>query len=430
MEIVLILFLILLNGVLSMSEIAVISSRNARLQKMADDNVHGAGAALALNNKPSMFLSTIQIGITAVAILSGAIGQDALADPLTTWLEGFALLDHYARGVALTAVVVGLTYFTVVIGELVPKQLGLLAPEKAASFIAPPMNLLTRVAYPLVWLLSVSSELMLRMLGAVRKPAPPVTDEEIKTLMAQGAKAGVFHVSERAIISNVLRLDEQRITAIMTHRKDIYLLDLDDPEAVIRQRIAESPYTRVVVCRGGLGNILGILRITDLLRDVMTGKPLAVEKSLRKPLFLPESVTTTQLMESFRKARRQSALIVDEYGELLGMVTLTDVMITIVGDVPSSDIDAEQDVVARNDNSWLVDGSVSIERLKSAIDVDGKLPGEEDNSYNTLGGFVMYMMDRIPAAADYFDTAGFRFEVMDMDRNRVDKVMIKRLDQT
>lgn len=429
MDIVLLLLLILLNGVLSMAEIAVISSRRARLQKLADDNTHGAKSALALNNEPSNFLSTIQVGITTVGILSGAIGEAALADPLTAWLGGFALVEPYSRGIAFTIVVAGLTYFSVVAGELVPKQLGLLAPEKIASFIAPPMNVLARVALPLVWLLSASSRILLRLVGAVRKPGPPVTDDEIKVLMAQGAEAGVFHVSERAIVSNVLRLDEQRATAIMTPRNDIYALDLDEPEAVIRNSIAESPFTRVVVCRDGLDNILGILRITDLLKDVLTDKPFEIEKLLRKPLYVPESVSTTHLLENFRKARKQCALIVDEYGELQGMVTLTDVMIAIVGDVPSSTIDAEQEIVMRKDHSWLIDGSVSVERMKSVLEINETFPGEEEKSFNTLGGFAMYMLGHIPLIADTFETAGYRFEVIDMDKNRVDKVLVKRVAQ-
>ncbi len=428
MDIMLLLFLILLNGVFSMSEIAVVSSRRARLQKLADDNKRGAKSALALYNEPSIFLSTIQVGITTIAILSGAIGEATLADPLTAWLGGFAPVEPHARGIALTIVVAGLTYFTVVVGELVPKHLGLLAPEKVASLIAPPMNVLARVVHPLVWLLSTSSGFLLRVAGAVRRPEPPVTDEEIKTLMAQGAKAGVFHVSERAIVSNVLRLDEQHITAIMTHRNDIYVLDLDEPEESIRQRIAASPYTRVVVCRGGLDNIIGILRITDLLRDLMTGKPLALENSLRSPLYVPEGVSTTHLMENFRKARKQCALVVDEYGELQGMVTLTDVMIAIVGDIPGSEIDAAQDIVVRQDHSWLIDGSVTIERMKSALNIETALPGEEGSSFYTLGGFVMFMLDRIPKAADYFEVSGFRFEVVDMDKNRVDKVLVRHIE--
>ncbi|MDO8988809.1 MAG: hemolysin family protein [Sideroxyarcus sp.] len=424
MDIVLLLFLILLNGFLAMSEIAVVSARKARLQKLADDDSPGAQSALALSNEPSTFLSTVQVGITSVGILSGAIGETALADPLTVWLAGYSLLEPYARGVAMTIVVAGLTYFSVVIGELVPKQLGLLAPEKTASLVAAPMNMLSRATRPAVWLLSASSAFLLRLLGAVRQEEPPVTDEEIKVLMEQGSEAGVFHESEQAIVSNVLRLDEQRIGAIMTHRNDIYVLDLDEPETEIRNRLAESPYTRVVVCRGGMDHIAGILRTADLLKDALSGRPIAVEQSLRPPLYVPEGVTTTHLLENFRKSRQQCALIVDEYGELQGLVTLTDVLTSIVGELPSSDIHEELDVVVRKDGSWLIDGSVSIERLKDVLATNEELPGEEENAFNTLGGFVMHVLGHIPRAADYFEVAGYRFEVMDMDKNRVDKVLV------
>jgi putative hemolysin len=427
MDIGLLLFLIILNGVLAMSEIAVVSSRKSRLQKLADDDSPGAQSALALNNDPSTFLSTIQVGITTVGILSGAIGENALADPFAVWLVSFGVIESYARGIALTVVVVGLTYFSVVIGELVPKQLGLLAPEKIASLIASPLNMLARITLPVVWLLSASSSFLLRMMGAVRREESSVTNEEIKVLMEQGAEAGVFHESEQVIVSNVLRLDEQRIGAIMTHRNDIYVLDLDESEEQIRNRIAESPFTRAVVCRNGLDHIVGILRTADLLKDALAGNTIAVENSLRPPLYVPEGVTTTRLLENFRKARQQCALIVDEYGELQGLVTLTDVMTSIVGELPSSDIAEEQDIVVRADGSWLIDGSVAIERLKSVLEIDDEFSGEEDNSYNTLGGFVMYVLGRVPAVADNFESSGCRFEVVDMDKNRVDKVLVARV---
>lgn len=427
MDILLLLFLILLNGVLAMSEIAVVSSRKARLQRLADDGSPGSESALVLHNEPATFLSTVQVGITTVGILSGAIGETALADPLTTWLAGFYIIEPYARGVALTIVVVGLTYVSVVIGELVPKRLGLLAPEKIASLIAPPMNILARVARPLVWLLSSSSSLMLRLLRARPREEPVVTNEEINVLMEQGAEAGVFHESEQAIVSNVLRLDEQRIGAIMTHRNDIYMLDLNEPEAEIRNRIAESPYTRVVVCRDGQDHIVGMLRTQDLLKAALAGEPLRVEQMLRPALYVPEGVSTTHLLENFRKAHQQCALIVDEYGELQGLVTLTDVLISIVGELPSSGIAEEQDIIVREDGSWLIDGSVAIERLKFVLEIDEDLPGEEDNAFNTLGGFVMHVLGRIPAVTDRFEVAGCRFEVVDMDKKRVDKVLVARM---
>lgn len=427
MDILLLLLLILLNGVLAMSEIAVVSSRKSRLQKLADDGSPGAQTALELSNEPSGFLSTIQVGITTVGILSGAIGENALADPLAEWLSGIAFLESYARGMALSLVVVGLTYFSVVIGELVPKRLGLLAPETVAAIIASPMTWLARVARPLVWLLSSSSTLILKIIGARRGTEAPVSNDEINVLMEQGAEAGVFHESEQAIVSNVLRLDEQRIATIMTHRNDIYALDLEAPDEEIRKYLAESPYTRMVVCRDGLDHIVGILRTADLLKLALAGEPMDIERYLRPPLYVPEGVTTTHLLESFRKARQQCALIVDEYGELQGLVTLTDVLASIVGDIPSSDAMEDEEIIARDDNSWLIDGSVAIERLKSVVGIEDDLPGENENAYNTLGGLLMYVLGRIPVVPDSFETPGFRFEVVDMDRNRVDKVLLTRL---
>lgn len=427
MDIFLLLLLILLNGVLAMSEIAVVSSRKSRLQKLADDGSPGAKSALELSNEPSGFLSTVQVGITTVGILSGAIGENALADPLTNWLSGYSLLEPYARGFSLTLVVIGLTYFSVVVGELVPKRLGLLAPETIAALIATPMNVLARVTRPLVWLLSSSSSLLLRLLGARHRGDPPVTDDEINVLMEQGAEAGVFHESEQAIVSNVLRLDEQRIAAIMTHRNDIYVLDLDEPEDVIRTNLAESPFTRIVVCRDGLDHIIGILRTADLLKLALAGEKLDIERFLRPALYVPEGVSTTHLLESFRKARQQCALIVDEYGELQGLVTLTDVLTSIVGELPSSDTAEEQDIVERTDGSWLVDGGVAIERLKQVLKIEDDLPGEDENAFNTLGGLVMYVLGRIPAVTDQFDAAGYCFEVVNMDKNRVNKMLITQL---
>jgi putative hemolysin len=289
------------------------------------------------------------------------------------------------------------------------------------------MNVLARMTRPLVWLLSSSSSLLLRLLGARDREEPPVTNDEINVLMEQGAEAGVFHESEQAIVSNVLRLDEQRIGAIMTHRNDIFVLDLDAPEEQIRNRLAESPYTRVVVCRDGLDHIVGILRTADLLNLALAGEKLDVERFLRPPLYVPEGVTTTHLLESFRKARQQCALIVDEYGELQGLVTLTDVLTAIVGELPSSDVSEEQDLVERSDGSWLIDGSIAIERLKTVLKIETELPGEDENAYNTLGGLVMFVLGRIPVITDQFEVAGCRFEVVDMDKNRVDKVLLTHL---
>ena len=430
MDLLLIVLLILLNGVFAMSEMAVVSSRKARLQNLSDDGSLGAEAALKLHQEPSSFLSTIQVGITLVGILSGAIGEAALADPLSEWLGSFAFMEPYARGVALTITVVTLTYFSVVVGELVPKRLALLAPEGIASLMSRPMMILARITHPLVVVLSGSCTVILRLLGARRREEPPVTDDEIKVLMEQGAEAGVFHESEQEIVSNVLRLDEQRISAIMTPRRDMVVVDLDEDEASCWQTIVETPFSRLVVCRDGLEHVVGVLQKSDLLKAALPGGGVTVsdlEALLRPPLYVPESVTTQQLLESFRRARLQFALIVDEYGDVQGLVTLTDVLAAIVGELSVPEAPEDRDMLQREDGSWLVDGDVGIERLKSVLDIGDDLPGEEERSFNTIGGFIMHVLGRIPMATDHFVAAGWRFEVMDMDRNRVDKVLLARV---
>ncbi len=430
MDIVLIFVLILVNGLFAMSEIAVVSSRKSRLQNLADDGSLGAKAALDLHQEPSSFFSTIQVGITSVGILSGAIGEAAIADPLAEWFAGIPLLAPYAKTVALTITVVCLTYISVVVGELVPKRLAMLAPEGIASLIARPMIVLARITHPLVVILSSSCSAILRLLGARTKEEQPVTNDEINVLMEQGAEAGVFHESEQELVSNVLRLDEQRIAAIMTPRREMFVIDLDEDEEAVRQRIVDTEYSRLVVCRDGLDQVLGILQTGDLLKKAIPGHCITssdIESVLHPPLYVPETVTTTQLLESFRHARLQFALIVDEYGDVQGLVTLTDVLASIVGELSVPEAPEDRDMLQREDGSWLVDGDVGVERLKSVLDIDDDLPGEDERGFHTLGGFIMHSLGRIPRPTDHFSALGWRFEVMDMDGNRVDKVLVSVL---
>jgi len=430
MDLVFLVLLIVLNGVFAMSEIAVISSRDARLQKMANEGKRGANSALTLKNNPSSFLSTIQVGITMVGILSGAIGEKALATPLTSWLGTLPIVHPYAKTIALTIVVIALTYFSVVVGELVPKHLGLLDPEKAAALLARPMKMLARVAKPLVWLFSASSNVLLRMTGINKHKQPSVTNEEIKLLMQQGAAAGIFHQTEQVLVSNVLRLDEQPVVAIMTHRQNIHVLDLNRPETEIREHLATYPFSRIIVCRDGLKDVAGLLRTADLLQPALACKPLRIERYLRQPLYVPEYVTTTQLLEHFRKAPLQCALVVDEYGDIQGFVTLTDVLTAIVGEVPSFNLAEVQKIVSREDGSWLIDGGVSVERVKGSLGITRELPGEKNNAYHTLGGFIIHVLGRIPKETDHFEEHGYRFEVVDMDKNRIDKILVSRIAST
>jgi putative hemolysin len=423
-EIGLIVILILINGIFAMSEMSLVSSGKARLQKLVDERRAGAKAALKLHQEPSRFLSTVQVGITSVGILSGVLGEDALVVPLTQKLAQFPLLVLHAETFARVLTVMLITYFSVVVGELVPKRLALLRPEGIAMVVAQPMNGLAIIASPLVWLLSSSSNLLLRLMGAHRSPQTTVTNEEIKLLMEMGSESGVFHASEGTLVANVLRLDEQRVGAIMTPRKDIFAIDLAEGESEARGKIADCPHSRAVICRNGLENVLGILHRSDLLKTVMRGGEFDIATSLRPPLYVPDSVTLVHLLEFFREARADFALIVNEYGDLEGLVTLSDVLKAIVGDLPSVESELDPDVVQREDGSWLVDGGLSIQRLKTVIGMNTYFPGEANNVYNTVGGFILFQLEKIPRVADNFDYEDWTFEVVDIDGIRIDKVLI------
>jgi putative hemolysin len=423
-DIGLIVILILINGLFAMSEMSLVSSGKARLQKLADERRAGARAALKLHQEPSRFLSTVQVGITSVGILSGVLGEDALVAPLTQKLAQLPFVAIHAEILARVLTVILITYFSVVVGELVPKRLALLRPEGIATVVARPMNGLALLASPLVWLLSSSSSLLLRLMGAHRPPQTTVTNEEIKLLMEIGSESGVFHASEGTLVANVLRLDEQRVGAIMTPRKEIYSIDLAEGDREARGKIADCPYSRAVVCRNGLENVLGILHRSDLLKTVMAGGEFDIATSLRPSLYVPDSMTLAHLLEFFREARADFALIVNEYGDLEGLVTLSDVLKAIVGDLPSVESELDPDVVQREDGSWLVNGGLSVKQLKTVIGMNGYFPGEANNAYNTVGGFILFQMEKIPRVADNFAYQDWYFEVVDIDGIRIDKVLI------
>lgn len=423
MDLLIILFLIVLNGVFAMSEIAVVSSRKVRLQQRAEAGSHGAAAALKLANEPGHFLSTIQVGITTIGIFSGAFGEATLAAPLETWLLQFPLVADYARPVAVVLVVMLITYLSVVLGELVPKRLALHNPEGLATLFARPLNALGRITSPLVALFSKSSELLLRLLGSKPDSDAPVTDEEIKVLMQQGTEAGVFESSEGQLVANVLRMDDLNLNQIMTPRIDVSVIDVADAPEQIRDQILACNYSRLVVCRDGLDQVIGVVYAKDLLNQLLSGKTLDVQADMRTPLYVPETVAPMQLMSLFKRHRETFALVVDEYGDVQGVVTLADIMEAIVGDLPSEDATEEADIVRREDGSLLVDGLLAIDRLKEVLGLN-ELPDEESGDYHTVSGFVMTVLGRLPKTADHFDWQGHRFEVVDMDRNRVDKLLV------
>jgi putative hemolysin len=427
MIIIVLVFLIVLSGLFVMSEMAIVSSRKARLQQLSEGGRRGAGRALALANKPANFLSTVQFGITAISILSGAIGEAALSDEVAESLSQVAWLAPYARQLAFWITVTGIAAFTLIIGELVPKRLALLNPEGIASTMARPMELLSAIAFPLVKLMSFATDSVLWLLG-VRAPAQqPVTEEEIKVLMEQGAESGVFEKHEQALVSRIFRLDDQSIKSVMTPRGDIVYLDLNDSLETNRQKMLRSGHSRFLICKGGLSEVVGILRAKSVLDASLKGKYFDIASDTVKPLYVPETSTTIELLEEFKKHRQHLALVIDEYGEIQGLVTMNNVMEMLVGDVATAEDQSQPEIVQREDGSWLVDGNISVERFREVMKLDFLLPGEGVQAFRTLGGFAMTNLGRVPQIEDQFISSGFRFEVVDMDQNRVDKLIVSRI---
>ncbi len=422
-EILILLVLIIANGVFSMSEMAIVSSRKVRLQQMANQGDAKARAALELAEAPNRFLSTVQVGITLIGILTGAFGGATIADKLALYIELIPGLAPYSRAIAFSMIVLTITYLSLIVGELVPKRLALNNPERIAANVAIPMRTLAAGASPVVHLLSASTDLVLRILGIGPSTEPQVTEEEIKVLIEQGTEAGTFEEAEQDMVQRVFRLGDRPVNALMTPRPDIVWLDLEDSAEENRQKMMDSCHSRFPVCQGGLDNVLGVMHVTDLLARTLSGQPLDLTISLRQPVFVPESTRGLKVLELFKQTGIHVALVVDEYGVIQGLVTLNDVLVEIVGDVPSADELDDPQAVQREDGSWLLDGMLPVDEFVELFDIN-ELRGKHQGSYQTLGGFVMTHLGRIPAAADHFEWEGMRFEVMDMDGNRVDKVLV------
>ena len=423
MEMLLILaLLILLNGAFSMAEMAVVSSRKARLQQLADDERRGAAAALALANHPSNFLATIQVGITLIGITSGAFGEAKLSRGVAAWLAQWPALAEHADAIAVTLVVAGITVASLIVGELAPKRLALLNPEGIASLVARPMQLLAKVVHPLVRALSLATEGLLRLFGVKDTGSTPVSEEEIEVLMEQGAEAGVFEEHEQRLVSRIFRLDRMRVAGIMTAAHDVVALDLEGDAAQNVRRIAEHGHSRYPVVRGDLRHIEGIVHARDLLADALGGRPFEVSRHLAAALAVPASASATRLMELFRRERQTLAMVVDERGNTVGLVTLNDVLEALVGDIATVETEEEREIVPRGDGTWLIDGSVTIERVKMTLDIE-ELPGEREGAYQTLAGFIMEQLGQVPAVGQHFESAHWRWEVVDMDERRIDRVL-------
>ncbi len=414
--------LILLNGLFAMSEIAIVSSRRVRLAQMAEQGRTGAAVALQLGSEPTRFLSTVQVGITSIGIMSGAVGESTVAARLRGPLETIPLVAPYAETVAFAVMVVGLTYVSLIAGELVPKRLALTRPEAFATVLARPMQMLSSAVRPLVFLLSASTDAILRLLRVRHLKQPAVTLEEFRVLLQQGTEEGVFDKTEQELVGNVLRLDERRVGAIMTPRSDVVFLDVGASFDANRATLTEHPHTVLPLCDGDLERVVGVVKSIDVLVPLLRGESVDLARLASLPLFVPPTTTLMQLLEQLRRAHLPVALVVDEHGGVSGLVSLADVVGAIVGDLPPGPGE-EPTVVARPDGSWLIDGALDLDGVRRLLQ-DESFARDAGQYYHTIGGLAMLALGRVPRTGDVFEREGVRFEVVDMDGNRVDRLLV------
>jgi len=425
-DLLLVFILILVNGLFAMSEIAVVSARRVRLFQLAEAGSSGARAAMALAAEPTRFLSSIQVGITSIGILNGAIGEAAIVARLRGVLEHVPLLAPYADVVAMAVMVIGLTYVSLIFGELVPKRLALTHPERIASLVARPMQVVAAAGRPLINLLSLSTESVLRVLRVRRVTQPAVTVEEIKVLMEQGAEEGVFERSEHEMVSNVLSLDNRQVRSILTPRADVVFLDVRDSPAATQARLRDDLHAVVPLCDGGLDRVIGVVRLPRLLGQLAASGDWGLRPLAEPALFVPESMTLDTLLEQFKRTHLPVALVVNEHGAVEGLVSLTDVTSAIVGELPTQPGGAGA-IVRRDDGSWLMDGGLDLATAAEVLGEAAVATVENGQACRTLGGLAMMVLQRVPRTGDVFERGGVRFEIVDMDANRVDRLLVSRI---
>lgn len=428
MDVALLTFLIVLNGAFAMSEMALTAARKARLQVLVESGAAGASAAMALHENPTKFLSTVQIGITSIGILNGIVGEAAFAVPLAAWMtEDWGLQATVASVVSTGVVVVIITFLTIIFGELVPKRLGQMYPETVARLVARPMEWLSLAARPFVVMLSWATATVLRLMGITDQPNRGVTEEEIAASLEEGVDAGVIEAHEHQMVRNVFRLDERQISSMMIPRGDIVWLDAQAPVEQALATIAQAEHSRYPVCRGGLDDVLGVVTARQLLQQMAQGQEIRLTENLQPPVFVPETLTGMELLESFRASTMQMVFVVDEYGEIQGVITLQDVLEAITGEFQTAEPDGAW-AVMREDGSWLIDGLIPVPELKDRLGLK-EVPEEDRGRYNTLAGMVMLLLGRLPQSTDAVEWGGWRFEVVDMDGKRIDKVLATRLPE-
>ena len=422
MDVALLLFLILLNSLFAMSEMALTASRKARLQVMVEAGDEGARRAMVLHDDPTRFLSIVQIGITSITVLNGIVGDAAFSAPFAHWLHAtFGLSDRAADVSATAMVVVIITFLSIIFGELVPKRIGIMYPESVARVVARPMEWLSLLVRPFVKLLSWCTEATLRLMGLHIVPDRSVTEEEIAASLEQGVDAGVIEAHEHQMVRNVFRLDDRQVGSMMIPRAEIVWLEAASNAEDVLRVIGDAEHSRYPVCRGGLDDVLGVISAQKLLSQHIRGQGFSVTEHLQQPVFVPETLSGMELLEHFRASSTQIVFVVDEYGEVQGMITVRDVLEAITGEF-GSQTDADSWAVQRDDGSWLFDGLIPTPELKDRIGLK-ELPEEDRGRYNTLAGMIMLLLGRLPETADSVEWEGWRFEVVDLDGKRVDKVL-------
>lgn len=427
MEILILFVLILLNGLFAMSELALVSARKARLQKLVDEGDKSAQAAVKLGEDPTRFLSTIQIGITSIGVLNGIVGEAALAAPLSIWLTSLGLPQPYNAYIATGLVVVTITYFSIVVGELVPKRIGQSHPETLARLVARPINWLAMATKPFVLLLSVSTRGLLKLLGVKESNMSAVTEEEIHAMLAEGTTSGVIESHEHTMLRNVFRLDDRQIGSLMVPRSDVVLLDLDLPFEVNMTRIEASDHARFPVVRGDWNKLAGVVNVRQWLTTALLGQQRELaQQHLQEPLFVPETITGMELLDNFRESGVQMAFVIDEYGEVQGIVTLKDLIEAITGEFNPRDPETSW-AVQREDGSWLLDGHIPVPELKDRLNLDA-VPDEDRGRYHTLSGMMMLLTGRLPRVAETVTWEDWRLEIVDMDGRTIDKVLATRIE--
>jgi len=420
-EIFVVLALIVLNGLFAMSEIALVTARRSRLQRLADAGDTAAAIAIRLGEDPTRFLSTVQIGITAIGILNGIVGEEAFAEPLAVWFVTFGLPPRGSEAAATFLVVTCITYLTIVAGELVPKRIGQTSAERIARLVARPVALLATLSRPFVVLLTVSTHAILRLLGRGQERDSDLTEADIHAVLQEGSESGLIEKQEHDIVRKVFLLDDRQITALMTPRSEIVWLDVEEDMSANLAKVVNADHSRLPVCRGDLNQLLGIVTAKRLLRQHMSGEQVDLTLELQPGVFVPESLTGLQLLEQFRRSGVHMVFVVNEYGEIIGMVTLHDVLEALTGEFVQQDPE-EQWAVQRADGSWLLDGLIPLHELQERLALK-TLPDQGRGRYNTLAGMLLLLLDRLPRVGDCVTWENWRLEVVDMDGQRLDRVL-------